>query len=76
MCHFLVHPGDPAFNVNHEENGIGFVDGQLNLPVDDTTYVVTFDDWMYLLDEDRMVNRSVMKKFGVRLGEVILFPKR
>ena len=46
---------------------------QLLLPVDDKVYTVTFDDWMYLLDENRMVNRSVMKKFGVRLGEVILF---
>ncbi len=46
---------------------------QLRLPVDDKVYTVTFDDWMYLLDENRMVNRSVMKKFGVRLGEVILF---
>jgi len=46
---------------------------QLLLPVEDKTYKVTFDDWMYLLDENRMVNRSVMTKFGVRLGEVILF---
>lgn len=49
---------------------------QLELPVDDKVYTVSFDDWMYLLDEDRMVNRSVMKKFGVRLGEVILFFER
>jgi hypothetical protein len=32
---------------------------------------------MYLMDDQVMLNRSVMSKFGVRLGEVILtFRKR
>lgn len=48
----------------------------LNLPVDDSTYVVHFDDWMYLMDDDTMVNRSVMSKFGVELGQVTLFFRR
>jgi len=34
---------------------------------------VEFDDWMYLMEEGVLMNRSVMKKFGFRLGEVILF---
>lgn len=49
---------------------------QLNLPVDDTTYVVSFDDWMYLMDEDTLINRSAMSKFGVELGQVTLFFRR
>lgn len=48
----------------------------LNLPVDDTTYVVYFDDWMYLMDDDTMINRSVMSKFGIELGQVTLFFRR
>ncbi len=44
----------------------------LRLPVDDKIYDVTFDDWMYLVDETTMVNRARMSKFGVRLGEVTL----
>ncbi|PLT23621.1 DUF3833 domain-containing protein [Psychrobacter sp. MES7-P7E] len=44
----------------------------LELPVEDKTYKVTFDDWMYLINEDVMLNRSVMKKFGVELGSVTL----
>ncbi|ERL56741.1 DUF3833 domain-containing protein [Psychrobacter aquaticus] len=44
----------------------------LELPVDDKTYKVNFDDWMYLIDQDVMLNRSVMKKFGVELGSVTL----
>jgi len=48
----------------------------LLLPVDDTTYEVEFDDWMYLMDEDTLINRSFMSKFGVELGQVTLFFRR
>jgi len=47
------------------------------LPVDGTTYHVDFDDWMYLMDDTVLLNRSEMRKFGIRLGEVTLsFTKR
>ena len=49
---------------------------RLLLPVDDTTYEVEFDDWMYLMDEDTLINRSFMSKFGVELGQVTLFFRR
>lgn len=45
----------------------------LRLPVDDKVYDVQFDDWMYLIDERTLLNKAVMSKFGVRLGEVTLF---
>ena len=49
----------------------------LRLPVDGKTYDVRFDDWMYLMDERVMLNKAVMSKFGLRLGEVTLsFVKR
>ena len=44
----------------------------LRLPVDDKVYDVQFDDWMYLVDERVMLNKAVMSKFGIRLGEVTL----
>ncbi|UCD70422.1 MAG: DUF3833 domain-containing protein [Betaproteobacteria bacterium] len=44
----------------------------LELDVDGRTYHVDFDDWMYLLDDKVMLNRSEMRKFGFRLGEVTL----
>jgi len=38
---------------------------------------VQFDDWMYLMDQRVMLNKAVMSKWGVRLGEVTLsFTKR
>lgn len=49
----------------------------LDLPVGDTTYHVHFDDWMYLLNDGVMLNKSKMSKFGFELGEVTLvFNKR
>jgi hypothetical protein len=44
----------------------------LLLPVDGKTYEVQFDDWMYLMDDKVMLNKAVMSKFGIRLGEVTL----
>ena len=48
----------------------------LSLPVDGKVYEVQFDDWMYLQEDGVMLNRSVMKKFGFRVGEVTLFFKK
>jgi hypothetical protein len=45
----------------------------LNLPVDGSTYKVHFDDWMYLLDDKTLANRSYMSKLGVELGQVTFF---
>ena len=44
----------------------------LALPVGEKIYHVNFDDWFYLQDEKVLLNRSVMSKFGLRLGELTL----
>ena len=49
----------------------------LALPVDGNIYHVNFDDWMFLMDDKVMLNRSYMSKWGFALGEVTLtFVKR
>lgn len=49
----------------------------LALPVDGKTIHVDFDDWMFLVDDDVMLNRSVMTKFGIVFADVTLsFRKR
>ena len=49
----------------------------LALPVNGKTYHVDFDDWMFLMDDKVMLNRSYMSKWGFKLGEVTLsFAKR
>ncbi len=44
----------------------------LALPVDGKVYNVDFDDWMFLIDDRVMLNRSFMSKWGFSLGEVTL----
>ncbi|PKA73040.1 uncharacterized protein DUF3833 [Pseudomonas baetica] len=48
----------------------------LSLPVDGSVYEVSMDDWMYLMDEDTLINRTTMSKFGVEIGQVTLFFRR
>lgn len=45
----------------------------IDLPVPDGSLRADFDDWMWLLDEKRLLNRAYMSRFGVRIGEVIIF---
>ena len=45
---------------------------EIDLPVPNGTLRVTFDDWMWQLSEDRVLNRAYMKRFGVDIGEVII----
>ena len=45
---------------------------KLRLKVDDSTYVVDFDDWMFLIDGQVMLNRARMSKWGIDLGQVTL----
>lgn len=44
----------------------------LRLPVDGRVWDIDFDDWMFLVDQEVLLNRAVMSKFGIRVGEVLL----
>jgi len=47
---------------------------QIDLPLPEgDTLRVDFDDWMWLLEDGRLLNRAYMSRFGVTLGEVIIF---
>lgn len=48
----------------------------LSLPVEEDVYEVQLDDWMYLIDENTLANRSFMSKFGVEVGQITLFFRR
>jgi hypothetical protein len=45
---------------------------RIDLPVPDGTLRVGFDDWMWLLTEDRLLNIAYMRKAGARVGQVII----
>lgn len=49
---------------------------QMDLPVGDTTYEVTFDDWFWAFDDSTMMNRSYIRKFGLVMAEVTIFMQR
>ncbi|WP_440056320.1 DUF3833 family protein (plasmid) [Pseudoalteromonas sp. T1lg65] len=49
---------------------------EMDLPVDDTSYVVEFDDWMWAFNDDTLMNRSYIKKFGIVMAEVTIFMKK
>ncbi len=45
----------------------------LRVPIDDTEYDLFVDDWMFMMDDNRMMNRSYMKKLGVTVAEISIF---
>ena len=49
---------------------------KMDLPVGDTTYRITFDDWMFLMNDGVLVNRSYLKKFGITVAELTLFMQK
>lgn len=55
-----------AFNFNYE----------MDLAVDGSTYRVNFDDWFWGLDDNNMINRSYIKKFGIVMAEVTIFMQK
>lgn len=44
-----------------------------DLPVGDSTLRVKFDDWLWLQDERVMINRAYVSKFGIKVGEALIF---
>ena len=49
---------------------------KLKLKIDDTSWKITFDDWMFLVDANLLLNKATMSKFGLKVGEVtIIFHK-
>ena len=48
----------------------------LDVPVGKDRFQVDFDDWMFLMDDDVLLNRAEMSKFGIRVGEVLLSFRR
>jgi len=45
----------------------------LALPADVGGYHVNMDDWMWMVDEKTLTNRTTMTKFGVKVAEISIF---
>ena len=48
----------------------------LQVPYNNSTINLKMDDWMYLVDDNIVLNRTSMKKFGFKVGELMLFMKK
>lgn len=66
---------------------IGKADGQetgnmiyweytMDVPVDDTTYRLKFDDYMWAMNDGVVINRSYFKKFGFTVAELTLIMQK
>jgi hypothetical protein len=53
-----------------------FLDYVLRIPYGDGTLDLRIDDRMYLVSPDVLINESKMKKFGLRVGEILLVIER
>ncbi len=53
-----------------------FLDYVLRVPYGDGTIDLKIDDRMYLLTPDVLINESQMRKFGFRVGEIVLSIER
>ncbi|MGN6389150.1 MAG: DUF3833 domain-containing protein [Burkholderiaceae bacterium] len=46
------------------------------VPVDGRTVNLDFDDWMFRIDDEVVLNRTTMTKFGIRVGDITLSFRR
>ena len=46
---------------------------EMNIQVNGSSWRVHFNDWMFLMDSDTLMNRASVTKYGIKIGEVILF---
>lgn len=53
-----------------------FLNYILDVPYGDGTIHVAIDDRMYLVEPQILINESVMTKFGLRVGEILLVIKK
>jgi hypothetical protein len=46
---------------------------RMDIKVDDSIYRIKFDDWMYLMNNNTLINHNTFKKFGITVGTLVLF---
>ncbi|MBE59366.1 MAG: hypothetical protein CMD66_08270 [Gammaproteobacteria bacterium] len=49
---------------------------RMEIPVGNTLYEVSFEDWFWAIDDRRLLNRSYIQKFRFDMAEVTIFMER
>lgn len=45
----------------------------LRVPIGETEYDFAIDDWMFMLDRNKLMNRSYMRKFGITVADISIY---
>lgn len=45
---------------------------KMDLKTKDSSYNINFDDWMFLVDENVLINEATMYWYGIRVGKVLI----
>lgn len=45
---------------------------QLDVPCGEDSIVLNLDDWLYLVEDNHLINRTILRKFGFRVAELTL----
>jgi len=48
----------------------------MDLEVNKRIFRIHFDDWMWLMNDGVLINRSYLKKFGITVAELTIFMKK
>lgn len=48
----------------------------MQVPVGGRTFNLAFDDWMFMMNDGIVINRSVMKKFGIRVADLTIVMRK
>lgn len=71
--HYSGTADDVVGTASGESSGAVFNwEYQLQVPYGDDTIVVNLDDWLFLVDEQHLLNRTRLTKFGFSVGELTL----
>ena len=65
--------GEASGEIAGNAMGLSYV---IDLPVGDRQFRVRFDDMLWQIDDDVVFNRAKISKFGLKVGEVMLFMKK
>jgi len=49
---------------------------EMDVAVGDSSYRLTFEDWIWAMNDGVIVNRSYLKKFGITFAEVTIFMQK
>lgn len=67
--HFNGSAGDVVGVAKGKQYGnVVRMDYVLKTPVGNSTYDLTIEDWLYMINEKHLINESKIKKFGITVG--------